>query len=363
MRIRSTLIILLFVALFSLSPVAVANSIRQFPEPTAEEVARDQQYLDRVSEDSARRKLEHENAILEAKEKIQENNQERLETLITVFGIVIALSVVVFGISTKDAAIAAASRGIEQERGLINKISEEIKQRRQEVHELAEIIASHLSEMEFQSSLVFDKLLHRAIFAVPGSYAPEISIVDRSAIVSLSSRIRAISLTDRVPEHYKILMVGLMVEQDWKELGQMAREFRGLFVGDFATGSYADFVEAVTLAESGNLDDSRAHCEQCLGFYSVAGDVVVARNLARITYYRSMIERKNAGPRVISQDEIANLYDITRRFSNITGDSEVDEVVYLAEKRLTQIKYSDLPSDSLAEIRKNSGKANMPEET
>ncbi len=63
----------------------------------------------------------------------------------------------------------------------------------------------------------------------------------------------------------------------------MASEFRNMFTGDFVAKSYADFTEALVLAELGNFEDACVHCGECVGSYGFANDIIVTRNIVRLS--------------------------------------------------------------------------------
>lgn len=69
-----------------------------------------------ASTDLARiRELERRNAILEAMSELEERANSRLEHYLGAFGILLTIVALAFGLSTKESAVAAARRGIEEE--------------------------------------------------------------------------------------------------------------------------------------------------------------------------------------------------------------------------------------------------------
>ncbi|WP_447727960.1 hypothetical protein [Sphingomonas koreensis] len=311
-------------------------------EPTRQETADDAKYLDRVRDDSRIRDLERENAILAAKQEISEAAHGRLEVIIAAFGVVIAISAIAFGLVTKDAAVAAASRGIEQERLSIREISLDIQNRREEVQELAAVVERHHLEMENQSAIIFDKILQESLLSKPGTYAPNISIFDRSAVISVGSRIESNQGLRSNPIHYQILMALAMIDGKWSRAKIFAVEYREKFPGDFCSVSYADFVEVLAMASADQIPEARTLCVDSVGRYPPTSDASVIRNVARLTYFRALIERSSNLSRIPTMDEVAILRDIVRVYGSIDKDDHIGEIVHLAQSRLEQIDSVDL---------------------
>lgn len=329
------------------APLEAPAAPLNMAEPTKQEVADDAKYLDRVRDDSRIRDLERDNAILAAKQEISEAAHGRLEVIIAAFGVVIAISAIAFGLVTKDAAVAAASRGIEQERLSIRDISLDIQKRREEVQELAAVVERHHMEMENQSAIIFDKILQESLLSKPGTYAPSVSIFDRSAVISVGSRIEGNHALRSSPIHYQILMALAMIDGKWARAKIFAIEYREKFPGDFCSVSYADFVEVLAMAGAGQLPEAKLLCIDGIGRYPPTSDASVVRNIARLTYFRALIERSSSASRIPTTDEVAILRDIVRIYGSVDRDDHIEEIVHLAQNRLDQIDSLD-PREHIA---------------
>lgn len=345
MKVGHILSCLLFLLLFSYS--SGHSQKPQVAELTKNEIAEDQRYLDKVAADQRSQKLEYEKSILEAKERLHDENQSRLETIIALFGVSIAFSAIVFGIATWQGAIAAASKGIEKEREAINKITNDVMQRKEDVERLSELITLYHDEMMYQSSVVLERVLRSSLNYDAGRFSAEIPISDRSSVFSMKKSVSEISITEMLPMHYKILLASAAIEGKWVLLREIAEEFKGIFVGDHVVGSCADFVVALSMAQCGNIEDARRCCIESMGAYTIAGSPDVARNVARLSYFRALLERQLSETRIPSQDEVAVLKDIVRTFENITGDEEIDEIRDRSSIRLEIINNANIRDNIL----------------
>ena len=86
-----------------------ANSVAKVPETKPDSLP------EARAGQTERADLARRNAILEAKAQIEEAANSRLENYLGAFGILITVVVLAFGLSAKEAAVAAARRGVEDE--------------------------------------------------------------------------------------------------------------------------------------------------------------------------------------------------------------------------------------------------------
>lgn len=119
--------------------------------------------LDRIKIDLEKSDNIRRQAILEAKQDLIDSGNSRLEIIIGGFGVTIAFVAIIFGFATREAAIAAATRGIEQVRAQMEQSLAQIRSQQEEIDRLSESIRARHIEMEKQAAKIFDQLIRTCI--------------------------------------------------------------------------------------------------------------------------------------------------------------------------------------------------------
>lgn len=324
MRWLSRLLPILATLALLLSPVCVLHAAPLAAQNEAET-------LDRIQIDLEKQDRLRKEAIQDAKQELLEAGTSRLEIIIGAFGVVIAFVAIIFGFATREAAIAAATRGIEQVRDQMETTLSKTREQQVEIDRLSEIIRAKHAEMEYQASCLFDQLVRGLIEFPVGEFKANILDIDKASISSFYSKVKDFPISVRSVNQHKIMMSYDIMRLDWPHLISHSNQVAMAFSDDDELCSSAKIANIIALAESGSFELSANQAEIFYRKYSNSDTVSVVRRAATALMYKSMVSYALDNDR---EAEKLVLMSIIKEFSGKYSDREISEIVSVAERRL-----------------------------
>jgi hypothetical protein len=299
--------------------------------PSAPAMQNEADTLDRIQIDLEKQERLRKEAILDAKQELLEAGTSRLEIIIGAFGVVIAFVAIIFGFATREAAIAAATRGIEQVRDQMETTLARTREQQAEIDRLSEVIRAKHAEMEYQASCLFDQLIRGLIEFPVGEFKANILDIDRASISSFYSKVKDFPISVRNVSQHKIMMSYDIMRTDWPHLISHSNQVAMAFSDDDDLCSAAKLANIMALAEAGSFELAANQAEIFYRKYSNSDAVPVVRRAATALMYKSMVDYTLHNDR---EAESLVLRSVIQEFGGKYSDREILEIVSVAERRL-----------------------------
>lgn len=314
-------------AIAALPPIESAGTLAVVTNDQAE-VAE----MDAIKREIEDREMRQRNAILEAKDQLASANIGWMQVSVGMFGVLITATVIFFGIATRDSAIAAATRGIEEKREEIERALTQIRQRQIELDELSEAIRFRHAELEDQAASILEQAIAPCAQMPVGEFRPNVLPADRTTIRSYVERLRDTPLHQRSVSQTKIMLASDVLRQDWAAVVAYSGKIRSIFSEDAEICSLTGLVEVVALAESNEMHRAIELSEVLFRRFADDGSTRVLRCAARGLLYRSLLETALFAPDM--ERPHRTLKTLISAFAAHRHDADIRETLDLAEAQL-----------------------------
>lgn len=278
--------------------------------------------------------LRQRNAILEVRLQLASEGVARLEIFVALAGTVLAVVVIGFGISTRDAAVAAAVRGLEQDREAIRRVREEIDSQSVAVAGLSQTIVAQYRSMEEQAERLFEHLIMEILRSDPGGYRPHVGIADRSSIGSIALAAQTISARDRTDRQQRIILAKLLIGEEWSAFREAATQLETLHADDPEILRTAILYRMIGHAQAGDLIGAVSAYAALGSAFVVEDGQHLDRGSAKVMYYRARLEEELATSDDPAGTHLALYDDLCWRFAAQADDPQVAELLKLARERI-----------------------------
>ena len=172
-------------------------------------------------------RLRARNAILEARDEIENSAYARLEILIAVLGAVLAVVIVAFAFRTERMAVAAATKAIEEER-------KEIAALLATARSTVEQIQTH----ELQAAQASERVTEIVRKAIEGKALNE---GDRQALTDAAAEISSKPSTDLSEREFVLRIAEAVANEESEKVLELTRAFRRLHRTETAISTSLDF--------------------------------------------------------------------------------------------------------------------------
>jgi tetratricopeptide (TPR) repeat protein len=242
--------------------------------------------------------LKRENAVLQARNDLAGEAYSRLESLLGAFGILITILAIVFGLSTREAAIAKAKEGVEA-------IRREMEQLRDETRQVAETHIERLRAVETEASVIMDKLRTGEIPEDPR---------DRQTVLDAAKLADAKRPNERSIEDLKALLTASLIDRDWEKMRSHASALLYLFGDNEKVAAEASVNLAYALHELGRTEEALQVNRQLLARFGQSADPDLVRDICLGTFNCGVYLTALARP----EEAIAAYDEVIARFGDST---------------------------------------------
>lgn len=208
-------------------------------------------------------------AILEAKAELTSDAEGRLDTIIAIFGVVIAVVAVIFGLSTRAIAIAEAKDGVEA--------------LRRDFEAQVERAKAEIKALEDQGAKARDIIERLAAGQVPKK-AEDRETVKTAAQVALDK-----PPAQRTVDDFKTLIVSGSIAKDWQSVLDHAHALAYTFANEQEAKAYGLFYEALALGELDRNEEAETAYSELLSRFLDSGIQPVKDLVAAAIYNRGVI--------------------------------------------------------------------------
>ncbi|MFZ5929757.1 MAG: TPR end-of-group domain-containing protein [Pseudomonadota bacterium] len=192
------------------------------------------------------RDAEIRQSVLQAKSDLEDKAYARLESVISVFGILLTGIIIFFSLSTKETAVAAAKAGVEDIRGKLEARLVE-----------AEALVAKLRDHESKADSFLRELRPAQ---EPGSEQ------DRKTVADVAKEATPKLPRDRTANEFRAIIINLLIQKNWSDMLKASQQMQLLYDGDDDFG-FARFNEAYALGQLNRWDEAIAVYDALIGEY------------------------------------------------------------------------------------------------
>jgi tetratricopeptide (TPR) repeat protein len=242
--------------------------------------------------------LKRENAVLQARNELSGEAYTRLEILLAAFGVVLAVAGLVFGLSTREAAIAKAQEGVEA-------IRREMERLRDETRQAAEAHIERLRAVDSEASIIMDRLRTGEVPEDPH---------ERQTVLDAAKLAEAKPPNERSAEDLRALVTGSLIDRNWEQMRSHASALLYLFSDNEKVAAEASVNLAYALHELGRTEEALQVDRQLLARIGQSTDPDLLRQVCLGTFNCGVYLDALARP----EEAIAAYDDIIARFGDST---------------------------------------------